>query len=181
MDIEITGEFTVFSAPIHQSAPTEGERFLPGIGRCQSWFDKLQIIECQSVLGAAKRLEIVAVWKIGDHLKANKFTALASASEQSPLALVPQLHPIALLSGDMPVDWKKEASSEIHLLTRTPIAHIQRSLQLRGVILEDLLSFPKRQTPQKQEPAPFFGDILNPQPPKNPLLDMPYEPRKAPK
>lgn len=184
MDIEITGEFIVFSAPIHQSVPTDGERFLPGIGRCQSWFDKLQIIECQSVLGAANRLEIVPVWKLVDHLNANKFTALASASAQSPLALVPEFHPIGLLSGDMPAYWKKEDSSEIRLSTRKPIAHIKRSLQLRGVVLEDIPSFPKRQTPQKQEPAPL-GGILNPPPPKpnSPIADhfIPHNaPAKAP-
>ena len=104
------------------------------------------------------------------------------------------LHPIALLSGDLALNWSTEAP-QIHLRTRTPIAHIQRSLQLRGVRLVELLPWPKSQPPQQKvtfpldnvlnPPAPKpnspIADGFFPHPPKSPLPDMPYEPLKAPK
>lgn len=180
--VDITGEFTVFSPPSHQSVPSKGDQFLPGIGRCQGWADKLQIIECQSVLGAANRLEIVPVWRIGDEPNA-KTSSLASSSEQAPIGLLPHLHPIALLSGDVFVNWSAKYP-EIHLRTRAPIAHIQRSLQLRGVKLVDLLPQPKPSQPQENESSPL-GDVLNPPPPKptSPIADhfFPHDtPAKAP-
>ena len=199
VNVDITGEFTVFSEPRHETIPAQGERLLPGIGHCRSWIDKLQIIECQSVLGAANRLEIVPVWAIG-HAPNVKASALAASSEQAPLGLVPHLHPITLLSGDIFVNWSfKDAG--IHLRTRTPIAHIQRSLQLRGIKLDDFSPQPKPQPPpqprSREQSEPFrLGEILAPTPPKPtsplidvfaphqpkyPVLDMPYEPLKAPK
>ncbi len=179
VDVDITGEFTVFSEPSDQSIPSKGDRFLPGIGRCQTWVDKLQIIDCQSVLGAANRLEIVPLRKIGDQLNSQKSTAVALSGEQSPWGLVPQLHPIALLSGDLALSWSTETPN-ILLRTRTPIAHIQRSLQLRGVKLVDLLPQTKPRQPQENESSPL-GDILNPPAPKphSPIADY-FSPHNAP-
>ena len=195
INVDIIGEFNVFSELRHESVPSEGERFLPGIGRCQSWVDRMQIIDCQSVLGAANRLEIIPLRAIGDQMDPQKSTALALSGEQSPWGLVPQIHPIALLSGDLPVNRQKEDSSEVLLRINTPIARIQRSLQLRGVRLVDLLPWPKSQPPQQKvtfpldnvlkPPAPKpnspTADGFSPHQPKNPLLDRPYEPLKAPK
>ncbi len=178
VNVDITGEFTVLSEPRHASVPTQGERFLLGIGRCQGWVDKLQIIECQSVLGAANRLEIVPVWQIGVEPNA-KTSSLASSSEQAPLGLLPHLHPIALLSGDVFVNWSAKYP-EIHLRTRTPIAHIQRSLQLRGVKLVDLLPQPKPRESQENESSPL-GDVLKPPvpTPTSPIADY-FSPHSAP-
>lgn len=193
MNIEITGEFTLYSEPGHAAVPLDGSRFLPGIGLCQSWFDKLYVIDCQSVLGSAKRIDVFPAWWIGSGPN-GKVTPLATSNERAPLGLVPQPHPIALLSGDLFPEWNGQRA-EILLLTRAPIANIQRSFQLRSLRLVELLPAPKP-PPPGPKPVARSGDIPDrPAPtdnspaardllrywPNDPMLDTPYKPRKAPK
>jgi hypothetical protein len=135
IDIDIAAELTVYAAPVHRSMPVEGDVVVPNLGRCRNGVSEGGLlIDCQAVFGLRSRLR--GYWANGVPA-ANSPQVLSEVEDRSPLTIIPVLHPISLLRGHFGAQSGYEGKA-IVLAFQTPIAHVQRKIELRGIRLSEI-------------------------------------------
>lgn len=129
IDIDLTFELTIYTAPKYQPIPINGDSFVPELGRCRSDASDALFIDCHFVLGAGSHVR--GFWAKGIPAKGSP-QVLTLDEDRSPVLLTPTLHPISFLIGGFSARSSYEGK-DIVIESQRPIAHVQRKVELRGI------------------------------------------------